>query len=530
MAAAVDMQSMQSMHRMPSQQNQILDDSMDTFFDFNQGDFHSPVSQSPTTGLAPNSGSLDSSDIPSQQSEYVEHPQRHYNGPSHEYGRFRQQTGLPSGAVSHMAAINGYNAPSHSDFSAGYNSGLDFDAMNYAGEGSSSQTMAPFFYPVDASMDEFIDPTAVDNQPQPPVRPLPQVQQPHPEEPQLNSQISRLLSQMRQGSEGSSNGDGSPEADGNEGIPAVGRSRKDDDDMDEDERLLASEEGKKLSSKERRQLRNKVSARAFRSRRKEYISQLEGEVAARTEEATSLRARNNHLFNQNQQLLQLTQTMLNHPAFGTFMQELQHNPSMLQAAPAPQNQNSQPQPQRTQQPVKQEQAPQNNDIVVGMTRIPEPSLDFSMLNLGASNNAFGPSQSFSNFQNPQIFVVHELPQGPSIEELKAERLARKSELPLIPELPRLSEKDDKSAALFTTTPTEIAQDKSGLENDPSFALYYDAAAPEPAYPSVLEKPTALSDKTSSIFTTKTDDATIMQQLEELLAPAELTLRIIERMI
>lgn len=38
--------------------------------------------------------------------------------------------------------------------------------------------------------------------------------------------------------------------------------------MDEDERLLASEEGKKLSSKERRQLRNKVSARAFRSRRK----------------------------------------------------------------------------------------------------------------------------------------------------------------------------------------------------------------------------------------------------------------------
>jgi hypothetical protein len=44
--------------------------------------------------------------------------------------------------------------------------------------------------------------------------------------------------------------------------------RKDEEEMDEDERLLASEEGKKLSSKERRQLRNKVSARAFRSRRK----------------------------------------------------------------------------------------------------------------------------------------------------------------------------------------------------------------------------------------------------------------------
>jgi hypothetical protein len=46
------------------------------------------------------------------------------------------------------------------------------------------------------------------------------------------------------------------------------RAKKEEDEMDEDERLLASEEGKKLSSKERRQLRNKVSARAFRSRRK----------------------------------------------------------------------------------------------------------------------------------------------------------------------------------------------------------------------------------------------------------------------
>ena len=46
------------------------------------------------------------------------------------------------------------------------------------------------------------------------------------------------------------------------------KAKKDEQEMDEDERLLASEEGKKLSSKERRQLRNKVSARAFRSRRK----------------------------------------------------------------------------------------------------------------------------------------------------------------------------------------------------------------------------------------------------------------------
>lgn len=37
---------------------------------------------------------------------------------------------------------------------------------------------------------------------------------------------------------------------------------------DEDEKILQSEEGKKLNPKERRQLRNKVSARNFRVRRK----------------------------------------------------------------------------------------------------------------------------------------------------------------------------------------------------------------------------------------------------------------------
>ncbi len=41
------------------------------------------------------------------------------------------------------------------------------------------------------------------------------------------------------------------------------------------------EEYKKLSSKEKRQLRNKISARNFRTRRKEYIGQLEDQIADR---------------------------------------------------------------------------------------------------------------------------------------------------------------------------------------------------------------------------------------------------------
>ncbi len=89
-----------------------------------------------------------------------------------------------------------------------------------------------------------------------------------PTDPIVEERISRLLNQMRHSSVASSNDDdaATPTASGS-GSHAT-RMRKDEEDMDEDERLLASEEGKKLSSKERRQLRNKVSARAFRSRRK----------------------------------------------------------------------------------------------------------------------------------------------------------------------------------------------------------------------------------------------------------------------
>ena len=86
-----------------------------------------------------------------------------------------------------------------------------------------------------------------------------------PKDPHVEESISRLLQQMRQNSLASAPDDVStPTCNGS----SMSRMKKDEEEMDEDERLLASEEGKKLSSKERRQLRNKVSARAFRSRRK----------------------------------------------------------------------------------------------------------------------------------------------------------------------------------------------------------------------------------------------------------------------
>ncbi|KAJ2766456.1 hypothetical protein IWQ56_003719 [Coemansia nantahalensis] len=69
------------------------------------------------------------------------------------------------------------------------------------------------------------------------------------------------------------------------GAPAANHDDDDDDDDDGMEGIDLTN----LTSKERRQLRNKISARNFRVRRKEYISNLEAEVRMHKEEADGLR-------------------------------------------------------------------------------------------------------------------------------------------------------------------------------------------------------------------------------------------------
>ncbi|KAA8896464.1 hypothetical protein FN846DRAFT_893299 [Sphaerosporella brunnea] len=105
-------------------------------------------------------------------------------------------------------------------------------------------------------------------------------------------------------------------------LPHIARMKKEEEDMDEDERLLASEEGKKLSSKERRQLRNKVSARAFRSRRKEYISQLEAEVAKKTQEAELAKDAARRLEEENTKLKAFAESLMKYPAFQDYLNEI----------------------------------------------------------------------------------------------------------------------------------------------------------------------------------------------------------------
>lgn len=242
------------------------------------------------------------------------------SGPSHQYDLYKQQTGIVPGALANTLQVNQNNSQitgyQQFDIDAYFanmnNEGYDFNTSPAQTIGASDMDM-DFESPAgDFFGESTVNPTAIGGQeahglPSPPAMAtqsnigrmwpgmhqqaalakaqaqqrqqqqiIAQQQQQRvanqhakqqrpkaaqPTDPIVEQKISQLLNSMRARSAG-------PDGQGNSPMMNLPRLKKDEDDMDEDERLLASEEGKKLSSKERRQLRNKVSARAFRSRRK----------------------------------------------------------------------------------------------------------------------------------------------------------------------------------------------------------------------------------------------------------------------
>ncbi|KFY89748.1 hypothetical protein V500_05521 [Pseudogymnoascus sp. VKM F-4518 (FW-2643)] len=392
-------------------------------------------------------------------------------GPSHPYDAHKQQTGIPTGGLATTLAINnnsqmyagygylsgvdnsddfsdmggfGGSAPASGSFD---NLGMDIDYDSPTvdpafffppmpnGADYSSQTQTPVAAPtvkVEASnvgrlwpgMHQQQAAMAKAEQQRKQQQMLIAQQQRHSAvptqaakararpatDPIVEEKISQLLNSMRQNSEATSNGDD----DVAEGHGGHGRSRKDEEDMDEDERLLASEEGKKLSSKERRQLRNKVSARAFRSRRKEYIGQLEGEIATRVNENTDLRAQNRELLSENKRLADLTRMLLSSPSFSGFLDTLSTNPNPVerqqQATPPVVEQQQQQQQQHQEQthapkdpnPYAHQQQ-QNLDMNINYAILPDAApLDFSLLDLNTHDFIY----------QPQVFAVH------SVEEVR----------------------------------------------------------------------------------------------------------------
>lgn len=240
------------------------------------------------------------------------------SGPSHQYDLYKQQTGIVPGALANTLQVNqnnsqitGYQQFDIDAYFANMNEGFDFNASPSQHTMAASEMDMDFESPNGEFFGEHtVNPNAIGGQethglPSPPGmssqgnvgRMWPGMhqqaalakaqaqqrqqqaiiaqqqqqrasQQPSkqrnksvaPADPIVEQKITQLLQTMR----------ARPNSVDQSGAPLMNlpRTKKDEEEMDEDERLLASEEGKKLSSKERRQLRNKVSARAFRSRRK----------------------------------------------------------------------------------------------------------------------------------------------------------------------------------------------------------------------------------------------------------------------
>jgi len=181
-------------------------------------------------------------------------------------------------------------------------------------------------------------------------------------------------------------------------LPHIAKLKKEEDEMDEDERLLASEEGKKLTSKERRQLRNKVSARAFRSRRKEYIGQLENEVEKRTAENLELKDRVRGLEDENAQLQSLTRTLLSSPAFSAFLDAMA--PMNEEAAPQP---IPQPQQQMMEAPAR-------------ITKDVNPNVRSEAVE-GGSWPLYSNNNNSGMWNSAQVYAVTEVPEVPNLQDL-----------------------------------------------------------------------------------------------------------------
>lgn len=164
----------------------------------------------------------------------------------------------------------------------------------------------------------------------------------------------------------------------------------------------------------------------------------------KTQESNSLRQENQALLQENERYRGLIETLLRHPAFTPFINDISQDPSALansqiksrsqqqqqqqqapsHPAPTPQPTQAQPQQQQPQQDMKPEfmnfdasqlqipQPPQEQQQV-NLAMIPEEN--FSKLNI----NGYQQSMNFNNFNQVNAYAVTSLPRPEVVELLAA---------------------------------------------------------------------------------------------------------------
>ena len=174
----------------------------------------------------------------------------------------------------------------------------------------------------------------------------------------------------------------------------------------------------------------------------EYIGQLEGELAVKAQECSTLKTENTALTEENARYRGLIQTLLRHPSFTPFLEDLSQNPTLLvsgesqskrtrhkSAAKTPlpvRPSSTQPQDatsRRNSQQPPQIQAEQEMQPVA-MTMFPDAPVDLSMLDLN-NPGTYGINQIADyNLQQPQAFGAQSLSQGPSRLDLALDSVGK----------------------------------------------------------------------------------------------------------
>lgn len=274
---------------LPPQQTFVDDLDMDSFFDFDQDQNQNQNQNQSQTINAFGQPNLTITTDPFSQG--LDDAQI-FAGPSHQYDQFRQQTGVPTGNLSQLQEQITPNT-SYGYFDPGVDPTwqqpmLDNETMMQLNPAMPMQhipsvDMPMLADPLDQNVLESIEEEPVSSVGRlwPGMHQQQAAQAAHAKALALASANVLRTPQSAGGlgptttSKHSHARAGSIAPSANEDdfassayMQSSARVKKEDDDFDDDERLLNSEEGKKLTSKERRQLRNKVSARAFRSRRK----------------------------------------------------------------------------------------------------------------------------------------------------------------------------------------------------------------------------------------------------------------------
>jgi len=183
--------------------------------------------------------------------------------------------------------------------------------------------------------------------------------------------------------------------------------------------------------------------------------------------------------------------LLSSPAFSTFLNDLSGNGNGLPApgsATTPAHptsssiQQSQPLRKDANPHQRQLQSQSQSGTQIGMTLVPDTSMDFSVFD--PTSNAWGGNMDFG-FNNAQVFSLTELPEGPPMESINTGILSGKSsnivgsyssdepkdDTPVIESMPSTSPKPDTMIALGA-----VSEDIELDASNPAFALFVDYPA------------------------------------------------------